>query len=509
METVVSHPTDTAWDIYRYLQEHYEEMDSEMARTLLASYTKIPLDKPSLLHSCILSLALRMAERFHDFRLPSFLQIWGYPQNLRSEDRERQAGKNGRSYLSLQEKTERTLASYLLHHPQEGRDTIAILGSERVRVLTVAAIKVFETQHNGRKIKSVKLVAPSGEEMIADSHLFTCKPWEIVNHLYDVAVCKGREGDTRVLEVTASAASMQERFTAYTGYVEHIDKVHGHIHIYDYYSRHMVATDPTVYVQVGDFVKFSPIIPKEDKFKCAIIHEKLSNQEGMEDFGFRRATITYLDPNGEYAAWQLTNGEAPIVETGTEEPAYSKGYLHRSTAQALGVELPRPGQSIRIITFLKRGKDGTKRPHIPYYIIEEGEPKASQVTGVEESASPTYIGRQGEEMAAQYLTSKGYRILDRNWQNKGRKELDIVAQQGDTIVFVEVKTRKTSSLTTPIDAVDGRKQHRLVLAADSYLRTHNIDSPSRFDVIGIENYDTTPKITHIEWAFTPRVTSFR
>ena len=108
-------------------------------------------------------------------------------------------------------------------------------------------------------------------------------------------------------------------------------------------------------------------------------------------------------------------------------------------------------------------------------------------------------GRQGEKMAARYLEGRGYEILCRNWHNRGRKELDIVATKDNTLVFVEVKTRRAGSLSNPMAAVDGRKQHRLVLAADSFIRTYRIDMNARFDVIAILG----DQIEHIENAFVP------
>ena len=83
------------------------------------------------------------------------------------------------------------------------------------------------------------------------------------------------------------------------------------------------------------------------------------------------------------------------------------------------------------------------------------------------------LGHKGEDMAAKYLQEQGYFILERNWMNKGRKELDIIATKDDVIVFVEVKTRKVGSVTTPISAVDDKKQRRICLAADSYLKSHH------------------------------------
>ena len=114
------------------------------------------------------------------------------------------------------------------------------------------------------------------------------------------------------------------------------------------------------------------------------------------------------------------------------------------------------------------------------------------------------LGHKGEDMAADYLQKEGYYILERNWTNKGRKEIDIIATKDDVIVFVEVKTRKVGSITTPISAVDARKQHRIILAADSYLKAYRIDSRCRFDIISIIYNDEASKIEHIEDAFRVR-----
>lgn len=119
-------------------------------------------------------------------------------------------------------------------------------------------------------------------------------------------------------------------------------------------------------------------------------------------------------------------------------------------------------------------------------------------------ATHNTTGKNGEDRAAQYLEDLGYRIIARNWRNRGRKELDIVAIDGDTLVFVEVKTRTANTLTSPFDAVNGLKMHRLTLAADSFIRAHNINMNARFDVIGI----TGSKIEHIKNAFVPSATYY-
>lgn len=119
-------------------------------------------------------------------------------------------------------------------------------------------------------------------------------------------------------------------------------------------------------------------------------------------------------------------------------------------------------------------------------------------------AAHNNLGYRGEDMAAEYLQQQGYCILERNWKNKGRKEIDIIATKDDVAVFVQVKTRRAGSATTPLSAVDARKQHRICLAADSYLKANRIDFCSRFDVIGIIYDDNNSRIEHIEDAFRVR-----
>lgn len=112
------------------------------------------------------------------------------------------------------------------------------------------------------------------------------------------------------------------------------------------------------------------------------------------------------------------------------------------------------------------------------------------------------FGTQGEDIAIQYLRTKGYDILDKNWRS-GHKEIDIVARRYDTIVFVEVKARANVFYGKPEDAVDFRKMRNLINAADAYLRLYMIDLPCRFDVITITGAVQNPYICHIEQAFRP------
>lgn len=114
-------------------------------------------------------------------------------------------------------------------------------------------------------------------------------------------------------------------------------------------------------------------------------------------------------------------------------------------------------------------------------------------------------GKWGEEMAANYLKSKGYTIRERDWRS-GKRDIDIIAVTEDsiTVVFVEVKTRTSDVLTRPEDAVDLKKIRNICYAANDYVKTHNVQEELRFDIISIvgEN-ETVARLEHIEDAFNP------
>ena len=112
------------------------------------------------------------------------------------------------------------------------------------------------------------------------------------------------------------------------------------------------------------------------------------------------------------------------------------------------------------------------------------------------------FGKQGEEIAVKYLTDKGYEILERNWRNR-HKEIDIIAKDGDELVIVEVKCRKSSNYGDPDLAVNKQKQRLLVAAANAYIFRNKLDVDTRFDIVSIVFDDGKPQIEHIEDAFLP------
>ena len=95
------------------------------------------------------------------------------------------------------------------------------------------------------------------------------------------------------------------------------------------------------------------------------------------------------------------------------------------------------------------------------------------------------LGAKGESAAAKYLEAKGYNIVDRNWKCK-MGEIDIVAMDNGTIVFVEVKTRANLEKGLPEDSVGPKKRKKYECLAAMYLQDHDyVDMPVRFDVVGI------------------------
>ena len=110
-------------------------------------------------------------------------------------------------------------------------------------------------------------------------------------------------------------------------------------------------------------------------------------------------------------------------------------------------------------------------------------------------------GTAGEDAAAEYLRRNGYRILKRNYRFM-RGEIDIIAQDGFTLVFVEVKARHSNEFGTPEEAVTRRKQIQVRKIARGYLAERRIgDTDCRFDVIGIEYENGEARLRHVKDAF--------
>ena len=115
------------------------------------------------------------------------------------------------------------------------------------------------------------------------------------------------------------------------------------------------------------------------------------------------------------------------------------------------------------------------------------------------------IGKLGEDYAAQTLEQNGWRIIRRNFRCRFG-EMDIIAAKGEVLAFIEVKTRGANPLYRPYEAVDWRKQQKLIRTAQSYLMDYDGELFPRFDVIEIElqagDGFAVARYQHIENAFT-------
>ena len=106
------------------------------------------------------------------------------------------------------------------------------------------------------------------------------------------------------------------------------------------------------------------------------------------------------------------------------------------------------------------------------------------------------LGKTGEDLACRELERRGYAILERRWRQRGG-EIDIIAKDGPTTVFVEVKARDGSEFGEGGEAVTARKQRRIVQLALLYLARHRlVDTPCRFDVVSIA-LDRVPPVVDV------------
>ncbi len=113
------------------------------------------------------------------------------------------------------------------------------------------------------------------------------------------------------------------------------------------------------------------------------------------------------------------------------------------------------------------------------------------------------LGREAEALAAAHLERLGLTILARNLRTPAG-ELDLVAREGRTLVFVEVKARSGEAFGAPEEAVDTAKQARLIQAARAYLALQGgPPPPCRFDVVAVDFTEGAPRMRHLRDAFRP------
>jgi len=114
------------------------------------------------------------------------------------------------------------------------------------------------------------------------------------------------------------------------------------------------------------------------------------------------------------------------------------------------------------------------------------------------------LGKKGEEIAADYLSGIGYKILDRNWRHQN-DEIDIIAMDGEFVVIVEVKTRSTAFFGQPSEAVDYKKEKFLIRASEAYLIKKDLYNEIRFDIVSVIVKGNEQRVRHIKEAFYPEM----
>lgn len=111
-------------------------------------------------------------------------------------------------------------------------------------------------------------------------------------------------------------------------------------------------------------------------------------------------------------------------------------------------------------------------------------------------------GRSGEEMARAFLVGQGYEVISINWRCR-YGELDLVCRNQQIVVFVEVKTRNTSTLETPAEALTHRKQSKLIKSASLFLSQHKMwHLQSRFDLVSVFFQTHHCQVDHVPNAFS-------
>ena len=111
------------------------------------------------------------------------------------------------------------------------------------------------------------------------------------------------------------------------------------------------------------------------------------------------------------------------------------------------------------------------------------------------------LGVWGENEALDFLSNKGFRLIDRNIRFK-KYEIDLVLEDGDDLVIVEVKARCTGQIGEPWRAVTKSKQRQIITVTDRYVQEHKIDRNVRFDIVSIVHNQYQTNIEHIADAFS-------
>lgn len=355
----LSHPIETTWDIYYYLRRNYQADGSVISRTLMLAYLMIRLERPSLINSCMLGLALKISRKYADFNLPVFLDYWDYSVMLRPEDTVVRPSPDGKPVLTLKDRTERALQSYRLRHPHaKGR---------RDDIRHMLAVKVYAREDDGVAGQMVKLVDGQGMEIIADGRMFVAQNGEIQGRMFDVLVRSGRNGVERAVDVVGSRLKPEEVFATTVGYVGWVDPRHVHVHVFDSLSRHFVADHPDIMPCEGDFVKFCPVIANDDRFKSAAIVSIADKLQGRMEFGTCKAVVVGINSAMRYVSYRLQT-LPPDTSEGQYEMEGTAGLSKVVNPESIGKLVV--GGILSLTLYLRRGRDRVKHNCVAFVHID-------------------------------------------------------------------------------------------------------------------------------------------
>ena len=109
-------------------------------------------------------------------------------------------------------------------------------------------------------------------------------------------------------------------------------------------------------------------------------------------------------------------------------------------------------------------------------------------------------GNEGEKLAADFLTGKGFEIVARNYRHR-RSEIDLIVRMDNWLIFVEVKTRSSYDFGYPEEFVNSQKRKKILEGAEHYLYESNWQGNVRYDIVSIRLREDGPEIMHLEDAF--------
>lgn len=109
-------------------------------------------------------------------------------------------------------------------------------------------------------------------------------------------------------------------------------------------------------------------------------------------------------------------------------------------------------------------------------------------------------GNEGEQLAADFLIKKGFIVIERNYRYK-HSEIDLIVQQGNWMIFVEVKTRSSSDFGYPEEFVDYKKKRKILEGAEHYIFETDWQGNVRYDIVSVRLKEGQTEIVHIEDAF--------